>query len=107
MAEGGVAVGSRASVSVSWRGEVKGQEKHIQVKQATSKADSVPSSRHPSLLPGWTHLASLWRLSFCPRSFRTQWLADSGVHFQHYFKGEWHLSHSFLAGFDVGRFPSP
>lgn len=79
---------------------VKGQEKCVQVKQ-------VPSlGTHLCFLLNTPFLA-LWRLSFCPRSFHTQWLADSGVHFQHCFKGEWHLSHSFLAGFDVGRFPLP
>ena len=52
------------------------------------REDSFPRCKHP-VSASWLDtpcLFSCWGLSFCLRSFRTQWLADFGIYFHHHFK---------------------
>lgn len=64
--------------------KVKGQERCGQDRTATAGEDLFPD---PGTSVFWLDTPCLapQGLSFCPGSFRTQWLADLGIHFHHCF----------------------
>lgn len=75
--------------------------------------DSFPRSRHP-VFASWLDTPCLplslslsLRIVLLPEEFLHTMVGRLLHLFSSPFKGEWHLSHSFLAGFDVGRFPTP